>query len=83
MNATLTLNLHPDVLERAEQEARRRDTTIAEVVARQLEVMAHNWQESNAGKTPITDELRGVISLPAGFDERAVLTEQMSRKHGT
>jgi hypothetical protein len=82
MSATLTIPLDPAVVEQAEREARRQRTTLAEVVARQLEVMALNWRESEAGKTPITDELRGAVSLPKGFDERAVLIDQLAGKHG-
>ena len=58
-----------------------RRTTVAEIVARQLRVMARNWEESEAGRTPITDELRGVISMPAEFDEQEELSKEVSRKH--
>jgi Rod binding domain-containing protein len=82
MSATLTVNLDSDVLQLAEQEARARHTTLAEVVAHQLRVMARNWQDSNAGKTPITDSLRGAVKVPPDFDERAALTEELRKKHG-
>ena len=82
MSATLTINLDSDVLELAEQEARSRHTTLTEVVARQLQVMAHNWQDSRAGKTPVTDALRGAVKLPPDFDERAALTEELQKQHG-
>lgn len=82
MSATLTVNLDSEILQLAEQEARARHTTLPEVVARQLRVMARNWQESRAGKTPITDALRGAVRLPPGFDEQAALTEELLKKHG-
>lgn len=82
MSATLTVNLDPDVLQLAEQEAKARHTTIPEVVAQQLRVMARNWQDSRAGKTPVTDALRGAVKLPQDFDERAALTEELMKKHG-
>ncbi len=82
MSATLTINLDSDVLRLAEQEARARHTTLAEVVAHQLRVMARNWQESRAGKTPLTDALRGAVKLPPGFDGTAVLIEELQKKHG-
>lgn len=34
------------------------------------------------GKTPITDVLRGAVRLPPDFDGRAVLTEELQKKHG-
>lgn len=82
MSVTFTVSLESEILELAEQEARARHTTLPEVVARQLRVMACNWQESRAGRTPTTDELRGAVKLPPDFDERTVLTEEMHRKRG-
>jgi hypothetical protein len=82
MSATLTVNLDADVLQLAEQEAKAHHTTLPEVVAQQLRVMARNWQESRAGTTPLTDSLRGAVKLPPGFDERAALTEELQKKHG-
>jgi predicted transcriptional regulator len=82
MSATFTVNLDSEVLQLAEQEARARHTTLSEVVAQQLRVMARNWQESHAGRTPLTDALRGAITLPPDFDERAALTEELQKKHG-
>jgi len=83
MSATLTLNLESDVLQLAEEEARARHTTVAEVVSQQLRVMARNWRDSRAGKTAITDSLRGAVRLPPDFDERAALTEELLKRHGT
>ena len=75
MSATLTINLDSDVLQSAEQEAKARHTTLPEVVAHQLRVLARNWQDSRAGKTPVTDALRGAVQLPPDFEERTALTE--------
>ena len=82
MSATLTVNLDSETVQMAEQEARARHTTLTEVVARQLRIMARNWQESRAGRTPATDALRGAVELPPDFDERAALTEELQKKHG-
>jgi hypothetical protein len=82
MSATLTVNLDLETLQLAEQEARARHTSLPEVVVRQLRVMARNWQESRAGRTPVTDELRGAVKLPSDFDERAAITEELQKKHG-
>ena len=82
MSATLTINLDSDVLQLAEQEAWSRHTTLPEVIAQQLRVMARNWQDSRAGKTPVTDALRGAVKLPPDFDERMALTEELQKRHG-
>ena len=80
MSATLTVNLDSDTLRLAEQEAQARHTTLPEVVAHQLRVMARNWQDSREGKTPITDALPGAVKLPSDFDTRAILTDELIRK---
>ncbi len=82
MSATLTIRLEAEVLRSAEQEAKARHTTVSEVVVQQLRVMARNWQDRQAGRTPITDALRGVVKLPSGFDERAILAEELQKQHG-
>ncbi len=82
MSTTLTVDLDSGVLELAEQAARARHTTLPEVVAHQLHMMARNWQDSLAGRTPITDSLRGAVKLPPDFDEGATLTQELQKKHG-
>jgi len=82
MSATLTINLDSDVLQFAEKEAKARQTLLPEVVVQQLRVMARNWQDSHAGKTPVTDALRAAVQLPPDFEERAALTEELQKKHG-
>ena len=71
-----------DAVESAEQEAGARHTTLPDVVTQQLRIMAHNWRNSRAGKTPVTDALRGAVKLPPDFDDKAVLTEELQKKHG-
>ena len=82
MSFTLTVNLDNEVLVLAEQEAQARHTTLTEVVRHQLNVMARNWKDSHAGKTPITDNLRGSVKLPPDFDEQKILAEELLKKHG-
>ncbi len=82
MSATLTLPLDSQTLALAEQEAQSRHTTVPDVVAHQLRVMARNWQDSREGKTPLTDELRGAVQLPRDFDQRSTVTEELLKKHG-
>lgn len=82
MSVTLTIDLEADILQLAEEQARARHTTVPKVVAQQLRVMARNRQESRAGKTPVTDALRGAVKLPPDFDEQAAVTEELQKKHG-
>jgi hypothetical protein len=82
MSFNLTVNLDKEVLVLAEQEAQARHTTLTEVVRHQLNVMARNWKDSHAGKTPITDNLRGSVKLPPDFDDQKILAEELLKKHG-
>jgi hypothetical protein len=43
MSGTLTVNLDSEIMHLSEQEAQARHTTLPEVVARQLGVMAGSW----------------------------------------
>lgn len=82
MSTTLTVSLDAELLQFAEQEAKARHTTLTEVVAQQLRVMASNWQDSRAGRTPVTDALRGAVRLPPDFDANTALTDELQKKHG-
>ena len=82
MSSTLTVDLDNEVLALAEQEARARHTTVVEVISHQLEVMAKNWRDSHAGKTPVTDNLRGSVKLSSDFDVKKTLAEELQKKHG-
>lgn len=68
MSVTMTTNLDADAHQLAEQEAKPRHTTVPNVVAR-------NWQESQAGRPPVTDALRGGVALPPDFAVSSALTE--------
>ena len=81
MNATLHLDLDPQILREAEMEARSRNTTLARIIARQLGIMSLNWKESQCGKTPLTDFLRGSVSLQADFDLKTTLENELSSKY--
>ncbi len=81
MNATLHLELDPQILHEAELEARRRNTTLARIVARQLGIMSLNWKESQSGKTPLTDFLRGAVQLPEDFDLKTTLEIELASKY--
>ncbi|MEY2466991.1 MAG: hypothetical protein QOD03_1512 [Verrucomicrobiota bacterium] len=82
MSSILTVNLDNEVLAFAEREAQARHTTLTEVIAQQVSIMAQNWKDSQAGKTPLTDKLRGTVKLPADFDREKVLAEELQKKHG-
>ena len=82
MSATLILPLDPQTLALAELAAQARHTTVPDLIAHQLRIMARNWQDSREGKTPLTDGLRGAVQLPQDFDRRTTVTEELQKKHG-
>lgn len=81
MSATLVIEVDQDVLDSAEKSAKARNTTVNEVVADQLKWMAENWRQSQAGKTPITDSLRGIAHAGAAGSQD-LLADQLMKKHG-
>ena len=82
MNRTVTLEIEREILDSAELQAKARETSVAEVLIGQLRVMAQNWEDSRARRTPITDSLRGTVKLPPDFDARTALTEELQKKYG-
>ena len=82
MNRTVTLEIEREILDSAELQAKARETSVAEVLIGQLRVMSQNWEDSRAGRTPITDSLRGAVKLPPDFDARTALTEELQKKYG-
>jgi hypothetical protein len=82
MSATFSIDLDAETLRLADEEARAQQTTLSEVVAQQLKVMAENRQQSRTGKTPITDSLRGAVKLPTEFDERQAIEAGLREKYG-
>ncbi len=48
MSTTLTVSLDAELLQYAELKAKAHQTTLPEVMAKQLRVMARNWQDSRA-----------------------------------
>ena len=82
MNATLTVQLDAEVLQSAEQEALAHRMTLPEMVRRQLTVMAENWRDSQDGRTPLTDELRGSLVLPTGSAPGEMVSEGLRKKYG-
>lgn len=81
MKATLTLHLDAELLRLASEEAEARQTTLPDVMARQVVIMAENRRDSRAGRTPVTDALRGAVTLPAGFAEDEALATALGEKH--
>jgi hypothetical protein len=81
MNVTLTLHLDAELLRLASEEAEARQTTLPDLMARQVEIMAQNRRDSRAGHTPVTDALRGTMALPAGFDEDTAIADALREKH--
>ena len=82
MTATLTVQLDAEVLDFAEPEARAHQMTLPEIVQRQLGVMAQNWRASQAGLTPVTDELRGSLHLPPETNCRELIVGELRKKYG-
>jgi len=82
MNATLTVNVDAEVLEQAAREAGAHKMSLPQAVEQLLRVMAENWRLSTQGRTPLTDSLRGCVSLPPDADYRAVVAEEVGRKYG-
>ena len=79
---TLALELDDRLVALARQEAEARHTNLHDVVAHLLGAMAANREQSLAGATPLTDELRGCLPAALEGDGRAWVEEAMAVKYG-
>ena len=86
MNAKLTLLLRKDVIERAKEEALQRGTSLSRMIEDLLEAaMARVSAKKPKRKKrshPSVERLRGIISLPPGFDYKKDRAEYLAKKHG-
>ena len=82
MSATFSLDVDPEVLRLAEEAAGARQISLSKMISEYLETVADNRRDSSAGKSPVTDSLRGSVKLPENFDQREAVEEALGQKYG-
>ena len=84
-NKKLTLYVDSDVIDRAKKYAQEQRISVSDLVEQYLDEVSLSKQDDGGQKEISTpqafDKFYGVISLPAGYDEKKDAMEQRSRKH--
>jgi hypothetical protein len=71
MDKKLTLKLDGGVIDRAKEYAEVNHESVSGIVERFLKTLTEEPKGRTIGKGSLVSELSGVISIPAGYDERA------------
>ncbi len=80
MDTKLTLKLSSEVINRAKQYAKRRQTSLSRLVESYLDAVSN--EEGDLSETsPLIRSISGVISIPEEYDHRADRTSDLEQKH--
>ncbi|MFN0125668.1 MAG: DUF6364 family protein [Verrucomicrobiales bacterium] len=74
----LTLSIEADAVRQAKRHARSRRTSVSELAT---EYFLGLRGVDDSRESGLTRKLTGVIALPAGIDERALVAEAILEKH--
>ena len=77
MTTKLTLSIEKSTIEKAKSYAKETGRSLSSIIESYLESMVSNTTSTSTGLT----KLRGVVKLPANFNEKTEIQEQLSKKH--
>ena len=83
----LTLTATPEVIARAEAQAKNEGTSISAmfanfVMAKEKMSKRHTRTRSKSTIGPLTRSLSGIVQLPDDFDEKEFMSRVLMEKHG-
>lgn len=83
MNTKLTLNIDKKVISEAKDYARDKQTSVSRLVEQYLRFIALKKVSGTSSgiEKSVVDELTGIISLPANFNEREIITSHLIEKY--
>ena len=80
MDTKLTLKLDSFVIERAKNYARKKNTSLSQLIETYLNFLT-NPKNENDDVTPLVRSLSGVIDLPKDFDSKASYKSHLLKKY--
>ena len=80
MDAKLTLKLNSSVINNAKSYAKKKNTSLSQLVESYLNLLTDN-KADNSEITPFVKSLSGAIPLPKGFNEKTAYKEHLSKKY--
>jgi len=80
MDAKLTLKLDEDVIEKAKEYAKLKNTSLSALIENYLQKITAE-KKGKRKITPLVKSLSGIIDLPADYDHKKDYTDYLMRKY--
>jgi hypothetical protein len=80
MDAKLTLKLSSSVISNAKSYAKKKNTSLSQLVESYLNLLTDN-KDDNSEITPFVKSLSGAIPLPEGYDEKKEYQNYLAKKY--
>jgi hypothetical protein len=80
MDTKLTLKLNKSIIERAKTYARKKNTSLSQLIESYLNFLTHPHDDDD-GITPLVKSLSGIIELPKDYESRAHYKDHLLKKY--
>jgi hypothetical protein len=80
MDTKLTLKLDSDIIEQAKNYARKKNTSLSQLIETYLNLLT-SPNDENSEITPLVKSLSGVIDLPKSFDAKSSYKSHLLKKY--
>jgi hypothetical protein len=80
MDTKLTLKLDSFIIEQAKNYARKKNTSLSQLIETYLNLLT-SPNDENSEITPLVKSLSGVIDLPKGYDSKSSYKSHLLKKY--
>lgn len=81
MDTKLTLTIEKDVIHDAKQYAKQRGVSLSEIVENYFVLLTKDSKSKRFELSSTVKSLKGAFSAPKDFDYKAILKEELLKKH--
>jgi hypothetical protein len=81
MNTKLTLTIEKDVISEAKRYAKEKGSSLSEIVENYFIFLTKSIKSKEFELSPTVKALKGSIKAPKDFDYKAILNEEIYKKH--
>ena len=81
MDTKLTLTIEKDLIEQAKIYAKSKGRSLSDIVENYFKLLVKQTDDKDQELTPIVKSLQGSIKVPADFDYKETLGDQLGEKY--
>lgn len=81
MLTKLTLTIDKDIIKKAKQYARNKNSSLSKLVEAYLKALTIDKEDGISELSPLTKSLKGAFKMPEGFDYKEELGKSLSEKY--